>query len=384
MSVSFIVTTYNIEPYIRQCLESLRDCVREGDQVILVDDGSTDSTEQAVLDFVEEIGFGNNVNWTPIWLGTNTIGGVGIGANIGMDHAECDTIFFVDGDDYMLPEGFNKARNAYESHPADISLSDYLEYDQRNNRTKPPADTRKWDGLSATMDLESSRIAAIDLIAVPWRKFYRTAFLRENRIRFPEGDFFFEDNPFHWYVCTRAKSIHFSRHIVCHHRVNRPGQTMASTGVELTAFFTHYSIITSNLPDLSTELRIQAAKWLVNQVSWHIGRLQPSAFRPYAVRAAATLQQISEEVWQELSKEMSEKMVWHYANSLREGKVFEVVESWMAIADRRLLQRVDQGIKDLNRLLRDIERQVKMSREIAQSKQALDEFTAISDIVNAY
>lgn len=78
MSISFIITTYNIAPYILQCLESLKPCVKPGDQVILVDDGSTDETETVIRDFIRREGFGPGITWTPIWLGTNTIGGVGI------------------------------------------------------------------------------------------------------------------------------------------------------------------------------------------------------------------------------------------------------------------------------------------------------------------
>ena len=37
-----------------------------------------------------------------------------------------------------------------------------------------------------------------------------------------------------------AESIGVFRDVVCHHRVNRPGQTMASTGRELLAFFDHF------------------------------------------------------------------------------------------------------------------------------------------------
>ena len=382
MNISFVVTTFNIERYVRQCLESLRHCLRAGDQVILVDDGSTDETEQVIRDFVEEGGFGEGVRWTPIWLGVNTIGGVGIGANIGMDHAECETLFFVDGDDYLIPEGFRKARRAYEAHPTDIRIVDYLEYDERADRTRLPADAARWDGLSELESFEDKRLAAIGLIAVPWRKFYRRAFLQRHRIRFPEGDFFFEDNPFHWQVCTKAESIAFSREIVCHHRINRPGQTMASNGAELTAFFTHYRTIASALPGDRPDLRLQAARWLVNQMSWHIPRLQPAAYRAYAVRAQETLQRVADTEWEALSADMAEKAVWHYADRLRRGGAWEVVEAWQANEDRKVQRGIARDLRDLRQMLRSLEGQVKTSREILQAQQAIDEFAAFQALTS--
>ena len=381
MNISFVVTTYNIELYIRQCLESLRHCVRDGDQVILVDDGSTDGTEQVVADFIEEVGFGKDVRWTPVWLGCNTIGGVGIGGNIGMDHAECETLFFVDGDDYLIPDGFWKARRAYEARPTDISIADYLEYDQRDRRTKHPADASKWDRLSTVKGLEASRLAAVDLIAVPWRKFYRTAFLRRQRIRFPEGNFFFEDNPFHWQVCLKAESIAFSREVVCHHRVNRPGQTMASTGIELTAFFTHYQTIVSGLPRNRSDLRLQAARWLLGNMSWQLSRLQPAAFRPYAVRAKEVLQQVGDSEWKALSAEMAHTSVFHYADRLRADELWDVVESWNFNSDRNARRKMEREIQNIAQRLRSVETQVKTSREILQAQRAIDELRTLTELL---
>jgi len=375
VTISFIITSYNIEPYIRQCLDSLRPCLSEGDQVILVDDGSTDGTERVVRDFIDEIGFGNKVRWTPVWLGSNTVGGVGIGGNIGMDHAECDTLFFVDGDDYMIPEGFREARRAYEARPTDISIANYLEYDHRNHSTQRPADASKWSRLSRPMDIEATRLAALDLIAVPWRKFYRAAFLRRHRIRFPEGDFFFEDNPFHWQVCLQAESIGFSREIVCHHRVNRPGQTMESTGVELMAFFTHYRTITSAIPRRRSDLRLQATRWLVSNMSWQVPRLRPAAFHPYAMGAKETLQQIRDAEWLALSAEMSDTTAWQHADRLRAGGVWEVVEAWHTAAARRELL-------DLREQLNNLACQVKASHEILQAQQAIDEFVALKGLLS--
>ncbi len=389
VSISFIITTFNIAPYIQQCLESLRPCVRPGDQVILVDDGSTDETETIVRHFLDDTGFGPGVRVDPIWLGVNTIGGVGIPGNIGLDLVECDTVFFVDGDDYLIPEAFLRVRRDYEAHPTDIHFADYLEFDQKAGRTKPPADARKWNALDRPLDPEALRLAAIGLIAVPWRKFYRADFLRRHGIRFPEGPFFFEDNPFHWQVCTLADSIGFSRVVICHHRVNRPGQTMASTGVELAAFFTHFETILATLPKDRQDLRLQAGRWLIGNMSWHIPRLQPAAFFAYAGRAQEALRRIQGEDWQELEREMSATGTWHQAARLREPDgVWDIVGLWRGNADRALLSRIERETKGLEKRLRDLDKrirgletQAKVTREIAQSQQAIEEFAVLQSLI---
>lgn len=391
MSISFIITTFNIAPYIGRCLESLRECVRPGDQVIIVDDGSTDATEAVVRAFLDDEGFGTSVQVTLVWLGVNTIGGVGIAGNIGLDQVERETVFFVDGDDYLIPDGFHRARRDHEAQGHDIHFTDYLEFDQKAGKTKLPADARKWAQLDNPMTPLARQLAGIGLIAVPWRKFYRTEFLRRHRIRFPEGDFFFEDNPFHWQVCTLAQSIGFTHRVTCHHRINRPGQTMASTGVELAAFFTHFGTIRRALPEDRDDLRLQTVHWLVGNMSWHIPRLQSGAFFPYAARAHRALRQISDADWSSLEPEMSASATWHAADRLRQpGGVWDVVELWRRNADRTLWTRIERETKGLEKRLREMESrikglegQTKITREAIQARQAVEEFTVLQQLLNS-
>ncbi|WP_458789856.1 hypothetical protein [Yoonia sp. MH D7] len=232
------------------------------------------------------------------------------------------------------------------------------------------------------LEAETARLAGISLIAVPWRKFYRTEFLRHHRIRFPEGDFFFEDNPFHWEVCTLAETISFSRHITCHHRVNRPGQTMASTGVELAAFFSHFHTIQDGIPEGRDDLRIQAVRWLIENMDWHIPRLQQSAFCLYATRAYEALQQIGNADWEILAGEISSTMTWHYADRLRKGGIWDVVEAWQKNVDRAVQSQADSDILDLGKRLQDMEHQLKAALEILQAQRAIDEFATLKELLN--
>jgi glycosyltransferase involved in cell wall biosynthesis len=364
MTISFIVTTYNIAPYLRQCLTSILACARPGDQVILVDDGSTDNTPVILDAFVSESGIGDKVTWTPVMLGSNTFGGVGIAANIGLDHVQCETVFFVDGDDYLIPEAFKQARAAYEAAVSDIHLTNYLEYDQSNGANKRPADAARWSGLKRVANLEEKRTAALRMIAVPWRKFYRTDFLKTNNIRFPEGDFFFEDNPFHWQVCLAAKSIGFSDQITCHHRINRPGQTMASTGAELTAFFTHYETIRAMIPKYRADLELQAARWVLGNMSWHLDRLAPEALYIYMSKAEPALRAVPEHTWQALGDESGHLIIWHYAKPLRQGRRFEVIEALLAKSDRLKQSSILKNLEETKQLLNEAVSLLEAQREI--------------------
>ena len=327
-ALSFIITTYNIAAYIDQCLDSLLPCLRPGDQVIVVDDGSTDTTD-LILERRRTAGFGPKVETRLVALGTNTMGGVGIPANIGLSFATRDGVFFVDGDDFLDPAGFLAARAQFDATAPDILIANYLEHNDQTGATTRPADQNRWADLArARGNPDAERTLARSMIAVPWRKFYRRAFLGPD-IRFPEGDFFFEDNPFHWQVCRRAQTIAFHDRILCRHRINRPGQTMASTGVEFLAFFDHFDTITAQFDPTEQHLHTAALEWLVNNMSWQIGRMHHGAYWAYAARAVQVLEPRAE-IWHAVRAKYAGSAIGGMVEGLVRGQIAGTVAAWMA------------------------------------------------------
>jgi len=376
--ISFIITTYNIESYIGQCLKSLAACLMPGDQVVLVDDGSTDGTAKRVEQFVSDGGFPEGILWTPVWFGTNTMGGVGIAANVGMDYAERDTIFFVDGDDYLVPDAFLRARRAFSNNSTDIFLVNYDEFDDQKKVLKKPADSHRWPTLERSLPGEQRRIAALAMIAVPWRKFYRRSFLAENKIRFPEGDFFFEDNPFHWRVCRHATSIGFSNQLVCHHRINRPGQTMASTGIEFVATFTHFSTIWNEIPAPEAACKLQAVRWLIGNISWQIPRLNPQAWPVYFAAASSAFSGIPNEIWghPELADQHA-SLSWYYATEMRSGNTWRVVQSLQNDRIMSKLAAMGNRISAVETKLKQLTAESDKIKQTVQARRDIDIFQSI-------
>ncbi|NVO25737.1 glycosyltransferase family 2 protein [Donghicola mangrovi] len=348
MKTSFIVTTYNVLPYLDRCFKSLAESMEPEDRVIIVDDGSTDGSAEQLDDILNQSGFGPDVERKVVLLGTNTIGGVGIAGNVGLYEAlsdpACETVFFVDGDDWMEPAGFRACRRVFEQGRPDILIGGYTEYNELENTFRQPADTHLWPSakLVTPSDLEAARNLALRMIAVPWRKFYRADFLRKHALRYPEGDFFFEDNPFHWSVCRKAQSIHFCEAVLCAHRFNRPGQTMTSTGFELSAFFTHYETICAGIradhPAGNRNLEVLALTWLLDNMSWHIERLQVTAHWPYAAKAVQSLKAPNDQVWDATLEKFSRVPIGPMAAELRKGNISGVTAYWAQIAQIAALE----------------------------------------------
>ena len=99
--VSFIVPSFNYAEYIEDALDSLLDVFQEGDEIIVVDDGSTDGTQDILQPYIsrKEIVYHYQEN-----------AGVSAARNQGVRLASNAYLYFLDADDRVITEGFNRLR----------------------------------------------------------------------------------------------------------------------------------------------------------------------------------------------------------------------------------------------------------------------------------
>jgi glycosyltransferase involved in cell wall biosynthesis len=275
--VSIIVTAFNIERYIEQCLDSVAAQTLGDIEVLVVDDGSSDSTPEKIQAFCD-----TDPRFVPVLLGTNSPGGVATAANAGLDRATAPWVGFVDGDDYVEPTMFERLVGAATGCDADLAICDYQEVVDGSGELRAPADAHRWAELTApcyTLDVQTRR-QLLRFIAVPWRKLYRRSMLADNAIRFPVSEAFYEDNPFHWYSVISARSIAVVPEVLCYHRVGRTGQTMATVDERLFQIFRHHDTIHAWL-DAKGLLEVYQSNllgWVISQMEW-IGRSTPPSLR---------------------------------------------------------------------------------------------------------
>lgn len=275
--LSIIVTTYNIEDYVEQCLASVAAQTLTDLEVIVVDDGSSDATPGLITRFCE-----GDPRFVPVLLGENSPGGVATPANVGLDHATAAWVGFVDGDDHIEPTMFERLHAAATTHGADLAMCDYQEEVDGTGERRDPADAHRWAPLTESyyeLDVSTSH-TFLRFIAVPWRKLYRRDLLESRSIRFPVSDGFFEDNPFHWFTVVSAASIAVVPEVLCYHRVARSGQTMATADERLFHIFHHHDTIHAWLASRGLLDLYQGPLlgWVISQMEW-ISRRTPPELR---------------------------------------------------------------------------------------------------------
>ncbi|MEM7142580.1 MAG: glycosyltransferase [Actinomycetota bacterium] len=276
--LSIIVTTYNIENYVADCLDSIISQSFEDIEIIVVDDGSSDGTVDIINGYAER---DSRIVFVP--LTENTIGGVATAANVGLDRATAPLVGFADGDDLYEPTMFERLVVAIESSDADLAMCKYALLDDVSGERSEPADARRWDALgSSAVDLtdDDARIEILRFIAVPWRKLYRRELLDRHDIRFPVGDYFWEDNPFHWFTVCAAERLALVPEVLCAHRINRAGQTMQSGDARLVKMFDHHDSILAFLEaaELRGRFDRELLLWSISQLEW-ISRSLPAEYR---------------------------------------------------------------------------------------------------------
>lgn len=111
--ISIIVPVYNVEEYIEQALDSLINQTYKNIEIIIIDDGSTDNSAIICERYAEE-----DKRIVVIHTANN---GVAIARNLGINLAKGEYIGFVDPDDYINLEMFEKLYGALKECKADIA-----------------------------------------------------------------------------------------------------------------------------------------------------------------------------------------------------------------------------------------------------------------------
>ena len=185
--VSVIVPVYNVEKYLEKCLDSLVNQTLEDIEFIIVNDGSTDNSEQIILNYKEK--YPNKI----VYLKKEN-GGLSDARNYGMPHAKGDYIAFLDSDDYVELDLYEKLYNRAIQTDADMVECDfYWEY----------ADGREHD-KSANYKDESDMYANARVVA--WNKLYKKDLVLNSGIKFPKG-LRYEDLEFFYKILPELHKI---------------------------------------------------------------------------------------------------------------------------------------------------------------------------------
>ncbi len=192
IKVSIIVPTYNAEKYINRCLDSLINQTLKEIEIIVVNDGSQDNTLEKIKKYTDK---------RIKLLNLKENKGIGHARNEGIKKALGQYIGFVDSDDYVDKNMFEKIYEKASKEKLDILVCDY--YKQIENTKQI---TKEIIPNFKNTTLKDNPNLLLDINLAPWNKIYNRELIVNNKINFDEK-LKYEDVPFVVKTLDKAKKI---------------------------------------------------------------------------------------------------------------------------------------------------------------------------------
>lgn len=190
--LSVIVAAYNIDAYIERGVRSVCDQTYHNLEIIVVDDGSTDDTGR-ILDKLAE-------DDARIQVIHEENGGLAHARNTGMAVARGSYIGFVDGDDWIDPDMYEKMFSALKDKQADVAVCRYRQISRTQTLDESADRAVLFEGQEALAVYVEER-KEFEIQNAAWNKLYRKELLVG--MSFPEGRWY-EDIVFTTQALARA------------------------------------------------------------------------------------------------------------------------------------------------------------------------------------
>ena len=195
--LSIIVPVYNVEKYLPKCLESLTNQTLKDIEIICVNDGSMDNSLAILKEFASKD--------SRIRIIDNRHQGVAKTRNTGIEQATGEYIGFVDSDDFIDIDFFEKLYNSATKSNSDIAIASILKHKNFFNiynakYTKEETAITIQDKIKLCGDKKHFFFYA-------WNKIYKSSLIKKNNIEFSEGQIY-ED------VMFAIRALYYSNKII--------------------------------------------------------------------------------------------------------------------------------------------------------------------------
>lgn len=160
MKVSLIIPVYNVEAFLERCLDSVQNQTYKDTEVIIVNDGSTDSCPAIIEKYVEK-----NPNFKGFTIENSGQGGA---RNYGIEKATGEYVAFLDSDDYIAPNCIERLVETAQKHNSDIVVCSCYDVKEDGTVISNVGNniSNKTTSISENPEILFNRVA-------PWGKLFR-------------------------------------------------------------------------------------------------------------------------------------------------------------------------------------------------------------------
>lgn len=195
--ISVIIPVYNAEKYLTKCLNSIVNQTYTNLEIILVNDGSKDSSLNICYEY--------NKKDDRIKIINNDNHGASYSRNCGIDISTGEYIMFIDADDYVENSFIEKLFVCDEYEIYDLFISCYTDFYSKNIFKEQKLIDR--DMLSFV--LQKDYLNIVKYLRTPWGKIYKSNIIKKNNIKFPVDYVTAEDQIFNFVYLKYVKKYRF-------------------------------------------------------------------------------------------------------------------------------------------------------------------------------
>lgn len=224
--ISIIIPVYNVEKYISKCIESVLYQSLSNIEIVVVNDGSTDSSDVIIQEFV------NRDNRIKYFKTENK--GVSNARNVGIQNAISPYVIFLDSDDWLDQFTCEKTfKLAIENNADMVFWNFYRVFEDRNVEANPLFQhTKLFDKnqvqflkrrICGMLNEEMYQTTQTDLYSMPWAKLIKKSIITDNQIIFVDRKIVgSEDTLFNFLLFQKLENIVYCNEPLNYYRQDNP------------------------------------------------------------------------------------------------------------------------------------------------------------------
>ena len=194
---SVIIPIYNASKTLRRCLNSLLSQNYDKAEIVLINDGSIDNSEELCMEFAQK--------YSQIKYFYQENKGVSFARNKGLVVATGKYILFVDSDDYVSKDYFSEIDNLLKKYNADLTI--FSKFDCKFDKVIEKKYSPFFTDSEKELIIKLSDLICRKIINGPCTKIYKREIIKKYHIDFPVKAYIAEDRAFNIKYALRIKSL---------------------------------------------------------------------------------------------------------------------------------------------------------------------------------
>ena len=280
--ITVVLTVYNTAEVLRDTLDSIFAQTYTAFNLICVNDGSTDSSLEILEEYAARdcrVSIINQENQ-----------GVASARNRGLKEVSTPYTLILDSDDVFNSEFFEKLLLKAQEDSSDLVICSSCELDSETLENIPAPWALKLDKLPSISpfspdDAADSLFEAI--MGWPWDRLYRTSFVRDSGLQFPETLRNSEDGVFVYGLLARAKKISVIEDVLIKHRLTRKNSISNSRDKAPEDFYKAIVMLKKalqSIQELYPKIEKSFLNWAADYAIWNISTLTDSEAKQALVK----------------------------------------------------------------------------------------------------